>query len=135
MNNDNWYNVLFSIVSGALTQAQRDRLGQLDVSFELLNTRGGRFYIDIIGPRGQLQALQDYLTAQGRDPRVIGIFRYDDARNCSILVGQLDLAEYVAVAPNILVYNQVTGVVVSNTRPAAFVETHEFAGWGAKVLA
>ena len=123
---DNWYNVLFSVAAGPLTDDERERLSKVEASWVLLNTRLGRFFIDIIGPKAQLQAIRDKLTALGRDPIVIGIFDSDGA-----LIGQPNKAEWLKVAQDVNAYDA-DGVLISTSRPTAFVNTHQWAGWAEK---
>lgn len=115
---DSWRNVLFSIASGALSAADKDRLALVQASWVLLNTRLGRFFVDIIGPVGQLQAIQDELTAMGRDPIVIGIFD-----RSGVLQNAPNKTEWVKVAQD-----------VQGVRPTVFVDTHRWSGWSEKVV-
>lgn len=125
---DLWRNALFSISSGALTQSDKDRLAKVSASWVLLNTRLGRFFIDIIGPIPQLQAIQDELTAMGRAPILIGLFD-----RSGTLLNVPNKTEWAKVANDIVTYNP-DGTVLSTTRPAAFVDTHRWSGWSLKIV-
>lgn len=130
---NDYLNVLFSIIAGNLTAAQRDALAALQANWVLLNTRNGRWFVDICGPVAKLQDLRDYLIAQGRDPKVIAIFEHASDGTEIIRDGtSFDWAEYLNVAPDVKTYNA-AGVQVSSVRPAVYVETHRFAGWGPKI--
>lgn len=145
----NWRNVLFSILSGPLTQADRDQLENVEAYWVLLNTRSGRHFIDILGPAARLQAIGDRLTAMGRDPIVIAVFKPIDGDvlppadprgfRLSRKVPQLALegapnkAEWLKVARDVVTYNA-DGSVQSTARPTAYVDVHQWAGWGDKVI-
>lgn len=127
---------LFSMISGAPTQAQRDMLASLSCNWVLLNVRNGRYYIDICGPVVQLQNIRDYLTSIGRDPKVIAIFDLstdvDGKPIQQLRVAQgFDSVEYLNVAPDVKTYDA-NGVLLTSVRPTGYVETHRFAGWPAK---
>ena len=125
---DDWYNVLFSITSGALSQAERDQLAQVQCSWVLLNTRLGRFFVDVIGPKTRLLNIEDKLTELGRDPIRIGVFDAD-----GVLVGPQNGAEWLKVAQDVLTYDA-QGNLISTTRPVAFRDTHRWAGWAPKAI-
>lgn len=121
-------NVLFSILSGAFTQAEMDGLRATECSWVHLNTRLGRFFIDIIGPMRQLQAIKDKLLALGRDPIVLGVFDYDGN-----LLNSANKTEWAKVARDVKTYDA-NGTLVSSTRPVAYVDVHRWAGWGEKII-
>lgn len=137
MNDDrtNWYDVLFSLTAGALTQQQRDDLAALQASWVLLNQRLGKWYVNVIGPKTQLLAIEQYLTNAGRNPIRIGVFQYNPDTDTMDLVGQPNKAEYISVAPDVVTYTfdllgNITNTVTS--RPTAFIDVHRFAGYPAK---
>jgi hypothetical protein len=133
-----WYDVLFSITAGALTQQQKDDLAGLQANWVLLNARGGKWYVNILGPKTQLLAIESYLAAAGRNPVRIGVFQYavlDDGTEVMNLVGQPNKLEYLAVAPDVITYTfDALGNVLTAipSRPTAFVDVHRFAGWPPK---
>jgi hypothetical protein len=122
----NWRNVLFSIASGPLSDSEKEQLARVQCYWVHLNTRLGRFFIDIIGPVNRLQNIQDKLTELGRDPIVIGIFDGD-----GVLQGNANNAEWLKVAQDVRTYDAL-GNLISSLRPVAFVDTHRWAGWGPK---
>lgn len=121
-----YYNVLFSISSGPLSDDEKEQLSRVKCDWVHLNTRLGRFFVDIIGPRTQLTAIRDKLIELGRDPIVIGIFDSD-----GLLVGQFNTAEWLKVARDVISYN-VDGTVASVTRPLSYIDVHRWAGWAEK---
>ena len=123
-----WYCVLFSIASGPLSDLEKEQLARVQCSWVHLNTRLGRFFIDIIGPKTRLLNIEDKLTELGRDPIRIGVFDAD-----GVLVGPRNNAEWLKVAQDVLGYDA-QGNVTSTARPVAFRETHQWAGWAPKVL-
>jgi hypothetical protein len=124
----NWRNVLFSIASGPLSDSEKEQLARVQCYWVHLNTRLGRFFIDIIGPVNRLQNIQDKLIELGRDPIVIGIFDGD-----GVLQGQANNAEWLKVAQDVRTYDA-QGNLLTTTRPTQFIDTHRWAGWGAKIV-
>lgn len=128
-------NALLSIAAGPLSAAERAGLSQVKASWVLLNTRLGRFYIDVLGHKDDLQAIRDKLIELGRDPIVIGIFKPTMVEGEMVMVLQpgANKAEHLKVAPDVRNYDA-EGNLVSSTRPAAFVDIHRWAGWPDKVI-
>lgn len=133
----NWYDVLFSIASGALSDQEKQDLAGLQANWVLINKRNARFYVNILGPKTQLVAIENYLTAAGRSPIRIGVFQYNATTDAMELVGVPNQTEYLNVAPDVMTYtydvlgNLLTAIA---TRPTQFVDVHRFAGWPAKSL-
>lgn len=124
-----WLNALFSITDGPLSAAEQVALAGVGASWVLLNDRLGKFFVDVIGPRAQLQAIQDKLTALGRNPIVIGVFDSN-----GVLQNTANKTEWVNVARDVKTYDA-QGNLLTTTRPAAYIDVHRWAGWGAKVIA
>lgn len=161
---NDWLNVLFSLLAGPLTDQQRDALANLEANWVLLNTRNGRWFVDICAPKRKLLNIRDYLIAAGRDPKIIAIFEHSEGQVTEDIevptfdeegnrLGQViqqvtsikqievlrngttfDMVEYLKVAPDVKTYDPITGALLLSTRPTGYVETHRFAGWGPKVL-
>jgi hypothetical protein len=137
---NDWYDVLFSLTAGPLSQQQKDDLANLGVAWVLLNQRLGKWYVNILGPKAKLVAIENYLIAAGRNPIRIGVFQYTvaaDGTESMELVGNPNKAEYLAVAPDVMTYTyDALGNLLSAvaSRPAAFIDVHRFAGWPGKVI-
>jgi hypothetical protein len=112
-----WLNCLFSILSGALSQNERDQLANVGASWVLLNTRNGRFFVDIIGRTTQLQNIEDKLIELGRDPIRIGVFDHEGTQ-----IGNTNPAAWLAVARD----------VTPGVRPTQYIDIHRWAGWAPK---
>ena len=125
---NDWYNVLFSILAGPLSDSEKDQLARVECSWVHLNTRLGRFFVDIIGPKNRLLNIEAKLVELGRDPIRIGVFDAD-----GVLVGPRNNAEWLKVAQDVLTYDA-QGNLVSTDRPVAFRDTHRWAGWAPKVV-
>jgi len=125
---DDWYNALFSTIATAFTEDQRGALSRTQASWVVLNVRLGRAFIDIIGPKTQLQAIEDKLTELGRDPIVIGVFRSDGT-----MLNAPNSAEWLKVARDVVTYDD-QGVELTRTRPTAYVNVHQWAGWAEKMV-
>ena len=121
-----YYSVLFSMLDGAITQAQQDALANLNAQWVLINHRSGRFLIDIVGPKSQLTAIRNYLLSAGRDPIVIGVWDCDG----NVIQPGL-LSDWLNVAQDVVTYNA-SGNIASTSRPASFRSTNEWAGWAAR---
>lgn len=125
---NDWYCVLFSILAGPLSDVEKEQLARVQCSYVHLNTRLGRFFIDIIGPKTRLLNIEDKLIELGRDPIRIGVFDAD-----GVQIGPRNAAEWLKVAEDVITYDA-QGNVVNVSRPVAFRETHQWAGWAPKVL-
>lgn len=131
----NWYDVLFSINAGALTDQEKTDLANLNANWVLLNRRNARFYVNIIGPKSQLLAIQNYLVNDGRNPITIGVFQYNPDTDTMDLVGTPNKAEYLNVAPDVVTYTyDALGNILSTvtSRPTSFIDVHRFAGYPPK---
>lgn len=126
-----WYTVLFSMLDGAITDAQRDQLQALKASWVIVNRRLGRLLIDILGPRNELVAIRDKLIELGRDPKMIAVW---DADGVIVQRGATATVDWLAVAEDVLTYDA-AGNLISTTRPVAFRDTHRWAGWAQKEAA
>lgn len=123
---DGYVNALFSISNTALSESEKTQLAAVQMSWVRLNTRLGRHFIDAIAPVGWLLALEQKLIDMGRDPIRIGVFDKDGQ-----LIGQQNAAEWLKVARNVDTYDA-SGNLVSSVRPTAWVDVHQWAGWGVK---
>lgn len=126
-----WYTVLFSMLDGAITDAQRDQLQALQASWVIVNRRLGRLLIDILGPRNELVAIRNKLIELGRDPKMIAVW---DADGVIAQRGANAAQDWLAVAEDVLTYDAL-GNLISTTRPVAFRDTHRWAGWAEKEAA
>ena len=125
---NDWYTVLVSILAGPLSDSEKEQLANVQASWVLLNTRLGRFFVDILGPKNRLLNIEAKLVELGRDPIRIAVFDAD-----GVLVGPRNNAEWLRVAQDVITYNA-QGQVVSVDRPVAFRDTHRWAGWAPKAL-
>lgn len=132
---DGWANVLFSTLATPLTDAQRDALARTEASWVILNTRLGRAYVDIIGPKRQLQAIRDKLIELGRDPIILGVFEPVKQEDGSYVMDltQANKTAYLTVARDVVTYDAL-GNVLSTVRPTEFIDIHRWAGWPEKVI-
>lgn len=126
---NDWLNALFSITDGALSASEKIQLATVGASWVLLNDRLGKFFVDVIGPRTQLQAIQDRLVALGRNPIVIGVFDSN-----GVLQGTANKTEWLNVARDVKTYDA-QGNLLTTTRPAAYIDLHRWSGWAGKVIA
>jgi hypothetical protein len=119
-------NALFSCIIFTLTPTQRDKLAEM-AEWYVVNNRGGRSLVDIVGERPDLQAIFNRLNAAGLDPKLIMAWRFDTGEQIKAVT--FDLTSYLAVAPDQWDYTQNPPVA---SRPTTYIQTHAWAGWAAQ---
>ena len=120
------FTALVSCLPTALTEAQREAIQRRRIEWVILNRRGGRVLLDMIGEKADLLWLVGKLTDAGLDPILLAAFNATTGKR--IRTVPLNAVAWRAVAPDVVTVD--AQGVVTLSRPTAYVQSHSWLGWG-----